>query len=238
MRNLLFLLLVYFLISPSIQSKWIHCGPSDAFTVESVVYDPGNPQQGYIVGSVNSNADGHAAWRTYDGGISWRRIRIVEKKIERFAINPETPNSLYCSASGRIYRSDDKGRIWTKTGKIQSRSARLSTYHLVVDPNSPNILYAALGLQAVRSDGEVYKSSDGGKTWTSVGLTGSIVYDLELVPGKPFVLNAATSDGLFRSDDGGISWIEIGPPDIFARHMTVTVHPAFPKTILEKNTNS
>lgn len=226
------MLVTGFSVTLTIQAEWISCGPSDAFSVQSVVFDPKDPDTGYAVGACSSMADGFAAWRTEDGARTWHPLIIENAPVETLQINPEQIGSVYALASGTSFRSDDRGKNWTRLGRIQNRNSRLTAFDLTVDSQSPQILYAALGLQASNQDGEVVKSRDGGKSWQPSGLAGKIVYDIEFVSDQTGTLYAATSDGLFITVNGGGTWMEVGPPGIESRHMTVAVDPIDPIHIL------
>jgi photosystem II stability/assembly factor-like uncharacterized protein len=72
---------------------------------------------------------------------------------------------------------------------------------VVVDPQSPETLYAA-------TDAGVLKSTDGGATWASAGLTTTHVWGIAVDPQLPSTLYAWSYDtaGLYKSIDGGASW--------------------------------
>ncbi len=77
---------------------------------------------------------------------------------------------------------------------------------LAADPLNPNVVYA--GTQG----GGVLRSSDGGKTWGSVGLAGRVVKSLVVSKVEPGVVYAGTKPpALFVSRDGGVNWNEIEP---------------------------
>lgn len=92
---------------------------------------------------------------------------------------------------------------WTPLGPGGGR-----IYALAVDPDSPNILYAAAGQAGV------YKSLDRGETWewSSLGMAGLNIQDVAVAWGSPETLYAATgesessSEVIFRSTDGGATW--------------------------------
>jgi hypothetical protein len=75
-------------------------------------------------------------------------------------------------------------------------------YALAVDPNTPTTLYAGT------YGGGVFKSTDGGATWSAVntGLSNKSVWALAIDPTAPNTLYAGTYGGVFKSTDGGASW--------------------------------
>jgi hypothetical protein len=74
---------------------------------------------------------------------------------------------------------------------------------LVVDPQSTDTVYAGT------SEGGVLKSTDGGATWVSAGLTDTPVIALAIDPGVPSWLYAISSTGLHKSSNAGATWIPI-----------------------------
>lgn len=96
---------------------------------------------------------------------------------------------------------------WTPFGPAAGDASAV-----VVDPSDPATIW-------IVSAGKVYKSLDGGVSWrsSSAGLTGQIVKFLAGDPERPETLYAATSSirpGIFRSDDGGATWMRLrGAPD-------------------------
>ena len=92
---------------------------------------------------------------------------------------------------------------------------------VVADPTDPTNLWIAAG-------GRVWKSADGGLSWRSAsrGLVGQVAF-LALDPGRPQTLYAAMSSnrsGIFRSDDGGASWVRTAdhPEIVFVWSLAVS----------------
>ncbi|MGH9477406.1 MAG: hypothetical protein ACRD1C_13945 [Terriglobales bacterium] len=90
-----------------------------------------------------------------------------------------------------------------------------------VAPSDANIIYAGTGDSVGGSEGDgMYKSSDGGRTWSHAGLEDTVKINTILVsPGDPNLLLASTQGdathsgrGVFRSTDGGASWTNVLNP--------------------------
>jgi photosystem II stability/assembly factor-like uncharacterized protein len=86
---------------------------------------------------------------------------------------------------------------------------------LKFDPTNPEIVYAGSGTHHHPSDGDgLYRSLDGGKfwgrfnTWASNGGNGTYIQSIAIDPTNNQVIFIAGSEGIFRSDDGGVSWIK------------------------------
>jgi hypothetical protein len=124
------------------------------------------------------------------------------------------------SASGGIFKTTDGGTTWNAIFDDQPVS---SIGALAVAPSDPNIVWAGTGEPWIRSHISIgmgiYKSSDAGKTWMSMGLekTGRIAR-VVIDPRNPNVVYAAAmghnygpqpNRGLFCTRDGGKTWEQI-----------------------------
>jgi photosystem II stability/assembly factor-like uncharacterized protein len=84
---------------------------------------------------------------------------------------------------------------------------------LEVDPRVEGTWYAGMEGDRPWLSG-VYKTSDGGNTWTLLeGIKGKAVWSLTFWSGDPDVLAAGTADGVYRSLDAGATWTKISPDD-------------------------
>src|SRR5688572_12580762 len=141
-------------------------------------------------------------------------------RVSRVAGVPGDP-TVYCAAtaSGGVWKSTDAGATWKPVFDEQPIS---SIGSIAVAPSSPNIVYVGSGEANIRGNvaagNGIYKSSDGGKTWTHVwkqeGQIGTMVVhpsnaDLAYaaVLGKAFGSNPER--GVYRTRDGGKSWQQV-----------------------------
>ena len=131
------------------------------------------------------------------------------------------PTTYYFGATGGgVWKSTDGALTWTPIFDKQDVSAIGS---LAVAPSEPSTIYVGTGEACIRgniSHGDgVYKSLDGGKTWTNVGLRdsraiGKVIVDpnnanrvFVAALGHPFGANAER--GIFRTTDGGKTWEKV-----------------------------
>ena len=131
---------------------------------------------------------------------------------------PGQPNVFYIGqVNGGVWKSDDYGRTWNPIFDSQPTQ---SIGAIAVAPSDPNIIYVASGEGLHRPDLSVgigmYRSSDGGKTWTHLGLNDAqqipaIVVDprdpnrvMAAVLGHPY--GPSQERGVYRSSDGGQHW--------------------------------
>jgi photosystem II stability/assembly factor-like uncharacterized protein len=173
-------------------------------------------------------------WKSSDGGSHWNPVFDKEavSSIGSIAVSASNPNIVYVgtgegclrgdiSYGDGVYRSNDSGKTWQNLGLRDTRHIP----KVLLDPRNPEVvLVAALG-HAFGPNAErgVFRSADGGKTWTKVLYvdenTGAT--DLAFTPGNPNVVFAAmyqvrrqpwtftsggSGSGLYRSTDGGITW--------------------------------
>jgi photosystem II stability/assembly factor-like uncharacterized protein len=157
----------------------------------------------------------------YDG-MRWRLVGPFRGgRAEAVAGVPGDPNTYYFGAvAGGVWKTTDGGANWTP---IFDKEPVASIGAIAVAPSNPGILYVGTGEQCLRNeisygDG-VYKSIDGGRTWTNVGLRDSqhiaaIIIDPRnpdnvLVAAVGHAFGPNEERGVFRTADGGKTWQKI-----------------------------
>jgi photosystem II stability/assembly factor-like uncharacterized protein len=125
--------------------------------------------------------------------------------------DPSNPDRIYLGTSaGELFLSTNGGSTW-------SRFAHLGTGYdyvldsVAIDPTNSQIMYA--GAWSVESNGgDVFKSTDGGKTWQALsGIHGKSVRAMALAPSDAKVIAVGALDGVYRSVDAGQTWEHISP---------------------------
>lgn len=178
---------------------------------------------------------GLTGWESLGPGNIGGRIRSI-------VINPNVPNVMYVGAvSGGIWRTDNAGDSWYP---LDDFMASLNVTSIVMDPNNPVVMYAATGEGFSGSSGPgpnpaapggagVFKSTDAGLTWNQLQSTAnaqwSFVNRLSHHPTLSNILLAATASGVYRTVDGGTSWIRVLP---FVNAYQVKYHPTDPSRAL------
>jgi photosystem II stability/assembly factor-like uncharacterized protein len=114
---------------------------------------------------------------------------------------------------GGVWKTEDSGRTWKQ---IFDAARTPSIGALVLAPSNPNIVYVGTGEQ-LEGNG-VYKSTDGGTSWSNIGLKDSEhIASLIVDPHDPNIVLAATYDfaspgpqrGVFKTIDGGKTWNKV-----------------------------
>ena len=237
--------------------QWRLIGPfrgGRAVTVAGVTNNTNVYYAGYTGGGL---------WKTDDAGHTWKNISdgfFKSSSMGAIGIAESDPNVIYVgtgehavrgqssSFGDGVYKSTDAGKTWKKIGLENTKQISQVRVH----PQNPDIVYvAAQGDRWVGTpDRGVYRSTDGGKTWTMV-LKGenatSGANDLAMDPSNPRILYAAFWDhqrtpwqvrsggpgsGIWKSTDGGDSWTRLGGglPNLMGK-IGVAVSPANPERV-------
>src|SRR3984957_6227897 len=132
----------------------------------------------------------------------WKPLGPSGGDVRALAADPSRPARIFLgTADGHIFGSEDSGAHWTLVGRASSRRDAVITA-IVVDPRDGNVLYASSWTRESDIGGGVFRSADGGRTWSAAGLAGQAVRALAMAPSNPDVLVAGTLDGVYRSLDG------------------------------------
>jgi photosystem II stability/assembly factor-like uncharacterized protein len=143
----------------------------------------------------------------------WQPVGPDGGSVRSLAVDPKNPDRIFLGTSaGNLYLSSDSGATWSRFAR-PGNSAEMVLDHIAIDPaDSRNIFVAAWNAQMPNSDGDLFRSKDGGKTWEIVAdLHGKSLRALNIAASNPKVLVAGALDGIYRSNDGGQAWERISP---------------------------
>jgi photosystem II stability/assembly factor-like uncharacterized protein len=176
-----------------------------------VVMDPGNPQRLYL--------GGQALWRTDDRGDTWTQSTTIgpatQGQISAIAVSTADPNTvMYGTSDGEIFYSQqaltsDKTVTWAFS---QPRTSGFVA-RIAFDPVDPQTAYVVYATYTSSGQHYVYKTADGGTTWTPIdgygdtGLPDAPVHSIVVDPLNRQTLYAGTELGVFTSTDGGNTWM-------------------------------
>ncbi|HYW47943.1 MAG TPA: hypothetical protein VE959_34065, partial [Bryobacteraceae bacterium] len=192
------------------------------------VFDPADSLRMYVGGT--------GLWRSEDGAGHWTAASAPADQpaasldnIRAIAISPADSNLvLFGMHLGRIFRNTaalaaDGGTVWSFS---QPRTGNVS--YLEFDPGRPSVVYATYTtFNSAPGDQHIYRSTDGGATWTGIdgsgatGLPDIPVETLLVDPDDSTRLYAGTDLGVFASLDGGATWVRDDQP--FANAITTNL---------------
>lgn len=146
-------------------------------------------------------------------------------RVRDYAFTRDGSKLYVATANGGIWlltRQGGAGADYGNPVNLTDDLPLLTFGTVAVAPSNPNIVYAATGEQSPGSGAQVgglgtLRSTDGGSTWSfnTVSVTGGwfdvvpsqFSYDLDVHPSNPDDVLLGTADGIFRSTDGGRTWV-------------------------------
>lgn len=208
-------------------TQWTSIGPSPVSDVtrtfsgrvEALALDPRNSNVLYA-----GAADG-GIWKTTDAGVTWKSLTDFQNSLSTgsLELDPANPDTVYVGTGegsfgisqyygAGVLKSTDGGTTWTNiqapfvTGPNSLRIPVMEVY-----PGDHNVVLAG----TTRSTGAgIYRSTDGGSTWTQV-LSNAPVYAVRFLPNAPTTALAVGFDqntdaqAIFRSTDAGQTWQKV-----------------------------
>ncbi|PYT92622.1 MAG: glycosyl hydrolase [Acidobacteria bacterium] len=155
-------------------------------------------------------------------GMKWRQIGPFRGgralAVTGVAGDPET--YYFGAVAGGVWKTQNGGLTWTP---MTDKTGIMSIGAIAVAPSDPNVVYVGTGESCIRGnitygDG-MYKSVDGGKTWSHIGLEDSQhIARIVVHPQNPDIVYVAAlghaygpneTRGVFRSNDGGKTWHKV-----------------------------
>ncbi|MEM6967458.1 MAG: hypothetical protein AAF573_22030, partial [Bacteroidota bacterium] len=168
-----------------------------------------------------AGSDLSGAYYSWNGGQSWdvygSSRGLTSTHISGIGFHPTDANIFFLAADGGIYKSEDGGGNFT-----QVISGGYNT-DVKVAPSNTDIVYAAYHSAWNVASGQVYKSTDGGDTWSLISNntlpSGLHLLKLKVHRTDANIVYAISGEGrfaggpaqAFRSDDGGVNWMDITP---------------------------
>lgn len=208
--------------------------------INCIAIDPTDPNHIY------AGAASGGLWETFTGGYSWVPLtdHLPVLGVSDVEIDPTNPDIMYMATGDRdggdtpsigMLKSTDAGQSWNNTGLFFDvlQFARVS--HIELMPGDPQTILAATSYG-------IYRSTDGGNSF-SVPLSLSNMDEMEVKPDDPNVwLSCRGGDGVYRSNDGGLTWNRMnnGLPDGGFGRIIVAWAPSDPNVAyaLYTSTNS
>jgi photosystem II stability/assembly factor-like uncharacterized protein len=239
-------------------ATWTHLGLRDGQQIAKIVVDPHDPDLLYVAvlgHPYGANAE-RGVYRSRDGGRTFERVLYENENAGavELAMSPRDPRKLYAAlwAARRppwytggsyerpdlgtgLFTSDDGGTTWRPlTRGLPTQAQGLGRIGLGIAPSDPSRMYA---LADSPKEGGLFRSDDGGESWTRVNNEeriygrGDDFAGVTVDPANRNVVYVANTS-TYRSDDGAVTFSAIkGAPGGDDYH-TVWIDPANPRTIL------
>ncbi|WP_158913535.1 glycosyl hydrolase [Caulobacter sp. S45] len=240
--------------------------PEASPAVGAIAVARSDPKTIYVgTGEINIRGNvltGNGLYKSTDAGKTWRFSGLRDSQvIGRIIVDPTNPNIVFVAALGHtfgeneergVFKSVDGGATWKKVLYVDRKTGASD---VAFDPSNPKVLYAGMW-QAYRkpwimeSGGPgsgLYKSVDGGETWTRLsggglpeGILGRINVAPTPDPKRVYAMIEAKHGGLYRSDDGGKTWALINDKNDYRQRAwyfnTVFADPKKADTLYVLNT--
>src|ERR1700730_9617556 len=176
---------------------------------------------------------GDGVYKSTDAGKTWKRIGLEDtRQISRISVHPKNAALVYVAAQGHawapneqrgVFRSKDGGKTWEK---VLYRGDNAGACDLIIDPTNANNIYAGLWevyrkpwtLESGGPGSGIFKSTDGGDTWTAMTRTPGLpkgmigIVGITVSPANSdrlWAIVEAEDGGVFRSDNGGRTWTKM-----------------------------
>ena len=222
-------------VAPSLFSglTWRNIGPFRGGRTAAATGVHGRPNEFYF-GSVNGGV-----WKSIDAGRVWTPVFDSQPvaSIGAIAVSASNPDVVYVGSGestlrdsngygNGMYKSTDAGKTWSHIGLEHSQHIG----KIAIDPRNPNIVFVAVigHLYAANPDRGVFRTTDGGKTWSKVLFKNNDVGAVEVVidpndsnvvfaglwntrrpPWFSYAPTNGPGGGLYKSMDGGNSWKQL-----------------------------
>jgi photosystem II stability/assembly factor-like uncharacterized protein len=201
--------------------SWNAIGPAqgmDAAHVSAVAFDPQNASVMYL-------GSEWGLFRSADGGATFQKVS-PSNYIAAVAAAPSSPSTVYAAyhptydgTQSGLFRSTDRGLTWSNVATNLPSTLRITK--LAVHPTSPGVLYIVSGtdLFITNATPSLWRSQDGGSTWTRLGQSLGNIWDFALDPVTPQTLyvtvytgtpRSSWSGSTHKSTDGGATWTQKG----------------------------
>jgi len=208
-----------------------------SYSIGALAMDPNNPNVVWAGTGENNHQRalgyGDGVYKTLDGGETWENMGLYDsRQIGGIVIDPRNSNIVFVAAEGSVwgpggdrglYKTTDGGKTWKKVLEI---SENTGVNNVVMDPVNPDVMYATSEQRRRHvftkigggPESAVYKSEDGGETWTKImkglpkvdiGGMGIAVSPVDHNVVYLIVEAADNQGGFYRSTNRGASWVKM-----------------------------
>jgi photosystem II stability/assembly factor-like uncharacterized protein len=147
-------------------------------------------------------------FRSTDSGRTWIRTRTPSPRASVAGVDPRDGDRAFVMflrpeagpGTTGLYFTTDGGATWTRS--MEGLPVGVYVYQVVFDPRDEDILFAGTSVG-------LYRSEDGGLSWSLAGTITSNVFAVTLAPDDPRLLLLSTLDRVYRSTDGGATFTQV-----------------------------
>jgi len=173
--------------------------------VQSLAVDPRDARVVYAAGWTLDPAAGGGVYRSGDGGRTWQSAGLAGHAVRAIALAPSAPETVVAGALDGVFRSRDSGVNWERISP-EGHADLVNLDSVAIHPHLPDVIY-------VGTSHLPWKTSDGGKHWTSIHegiIDDSDVMSIVVDPAHPTRVYASACSGIYRTENSGGLWRKIG----------------------------
>lgn len=167
--------------------------------VTKMIVDPSDEDAIYI------GTQGNGLLVSYDNAESWQRLKEAELRsgwVSGVAVDPSNKCVVYVAKGASVMKTTDCNRTYNTQVFVETSGKTINVVR--VDWYNPSIVW--LGTAA----GDVVKSVDAGKTWSTVARAKDDIVDIQVDNADSRIILAITErKGMWRTTDGGATWINM-----------------------------
>lgn len=246
--------------SPDGGQTWQHLGLEESVYIARVLVHPTNSQRLYVAatGRLFGTDQHRGVYRSDDGGQSWDRAFALTDSTActDLVMHPTDPDIMFAAMwertrgltyrrsggpSSGLWRTDDGGDTWSEVTAGLPTGNDVGRIGVTICEGQPDVMYALYADASARFEG-VYRSNDGGLTWSGTNdgnlsnlystfgwYFGQIRVD-PTDPNNVFALGVP----MYRSTNGGLSWFEEGA-NMHVDHHALEFAPSQPTRVYNGN---
>ncbi len=218
-------------------------GPGNvAGRTRAVIVDPDDASHNtWFAGSASGGI-----WKTTNAGQSWTSLTndLPNLGTNALAMSPANTSVIYAGTGepfsggevdgSGLFKSTDKGVSWTQIGNPATFPNFRNVTRVIVDPNNANVVLAT-AQSTVFAGGRtssIFKSTDGGASWTETTTVSGSLEDLVYDPSNFSTMYAGWfGNGVLKSTDGGDTWTNSSSGLKLGQRIELAVSPVDPQRI-------